>query len=77
MAKKRWAELRPQLENIPEYIDKRALQLERSQAMNIQLWPITKRSNGDELLNYAEAITKMKDSFLLRMTVIDQFLESL
>ena len=77
MAKKRWAELRPQLENIPEYIDKRALQLERSQAMNIQLWTITKRSNGDELLNYAEAITKMKDSFLLRMTVIDQFLESL
>lgn len=74
LAKKRWDELRPLMKDIPEYINQQASFLERSQAQNIQLWPINKRSNGDEQLNYSEAIKRMKSSFMLRMAVIDEFL---
>lgn len=76
LAIKRWQELRPLMETIPEYIDSRAALLERSQAQNILLWPISKSANGDEKLEYAEAIERMKSSILLRMNVIDEFLES-
>lgn len=76
LAKERWAELCPLMESIPEYIDSRASLLGRSQEQNNLMWLINKTANGDEKLDYASAIERMKASLQLRMTVIDRFLDS-
>lgn len=74
LAKQRWAELRPLMQSIPYYIDMKADLLYVSANQNIRIWPITSKGNLDESLSYDDAIERMKQSILLRITVIDNYL---
>ena len=74
LARQRWALLRPQLETLPDYIDRRAAVVRASAANNIQMWPITATKNQDEQLSFDEAVERMKQSVPLRLSVIDRFL---
>lgn len=78
VVRERWNVLRPLLDDIPAYIDAKAKLLSVSEANNILMWPVTdKTTNGDELLSYPEAIDRMKQSFLLRLQVLDEFIRRL
>lgn len=74
IARQRWEELLPQLQNLSSYIDKRAAELKLSAGLNIRLWPITSKGNRDEQLTYEEAIERMKQSVRLRIMAIDNYL---
>ena len=71
LARQRWALLRPQLETLPDYIDRRAAVVRASAANK---WPITATKNQDEQLSFDEAVERMKQSVSLRLSVIDRFL---
>lgn len=73
----RWGELRPALDAIPDYIDSKVELLRVSEEQNIQMWPIGTKSNGDGQLTYQEAIDRMKQSFLLRVQVLDDYIRTL
>lgn len=74
LAKQRWAELRPIMLSLPDYIDMMADMLYVSAEQNIRIWPISSKGNLDESLSYDDAIERMKQSILLRITVIDNYL---
>lgn len=76
LARHRWAELRPLMTSIPDYIDQRAELIRASNEQNIRMWPISVTLNGDEKMTFDEAIDRMKQSIWRRIAVIDKFLYS-
>ncbi len=76
MAKARWKELKPQLQQIPQYITERAEYLKYAAEENLTLWPMTIQTNGDAHLSYKESINAMKRVFNERMQIIDRCMES-
>ena len=76
MAKARWKELKPQLQQIPQYITERAEYLKYAAKENLALWPMTIQTNGDAHLSYEESITAMKRVFNERMQIIDRCMEN-
>ena len=74
LARQRWAELRPEMLTMPEYIDHQAAAIRLSNEQNIRMWPISLKLNGDEQMTFDEAVERMKESFLLRWSVIDNYL---
>lgn len=69
--KERWTELKPQLEQIPSFIDSKAQQIKTSADANIQLWPISTTWNGDEKLSFDEAVVAMKSSYQAKLEWLD------
>ena len=69
--KERWAILKPNFETIPSYIESEKVKLTKSANINIQLWPISSRVNGDETLSYEDAISRMKAAYELRLQRLD------
>ena len=45
--KERWTLLKPQFETVPAYIQAESLKIEVSNNINIEMWPISERINGD------------------------------
>ena len=76
MAKARWAELKPQLAQIPDYIAQKAEYLKYAAKENYALWPMTITTNGDSHLTYEESIRAMRDVFNRRMQIIDGCMET-
>lgn len=75
--KERWTELKETFANIDNYILEQAELIESSNETNIEKWPITKTSNGDENLEFDEAIEKMRSAFKSRMETVDSYISAL
>ena len=69
--KERWTLLKTELLNISTFIEDEKTKLLKSADINIRLWPISSRVNGDETLNFKEAVERLKTSFNTRMQVLD------
>ena len=74
----RFEELLPQLETIPDYIDKMEKTLEKSSILNFSMWnPAEDASqnggsiiNGDENMTFGEAVKLLKNNYSERLEVI-------
>lgn len=75
--KERWAELKPAFEEIPPFIEAEKVRLDKSASINIELWPISSRTNGDETLSYDAAVTRMINAYRSRLQTIDRIITSL
>ena len=77
LAKDRWLLLKPRLETIPDYIDSAARHIRLSAQLNTPKWPIWTRVNGDETMTFDEAIDRMRSVFVMRMQLVDEFIQGL
>lgn len=62
-----WTTSKPQFESVIQYIDDEGVRLRTSADINISMWPISSRVNGDETLSYSEAIARMKNAYAQRL----------
>ena len=70
--KERWAELKPKFEEIPAFIEAEKARLSKSADINIKLWPISSRTNGDETLTYDAAVKRMINAYNGRLQTLDR-----
>lgn len=75
--KERWAELKPKFEEIPAFIESEKVRLAKSAEINIGLWPISSRTNGDETMTYDAAVTRMINAYNKRMQTLDMVIGQL
>lgn len=75
MAKARWAELKPQIEQMTDYITQKSEYLKYAAEQNYERWPMTVGTNGDSHLSYEESIKTMKSIFKSRISIIDSCIE--
>lgn len=73
IAKNIWNERKSALDNLDSYVDSLVNYIRKSNNVNIAMWPIKKEIDhiGDEDLPLDEAITMMKNSYKLRIHIID------
>ena len=77
LAKDRWLMLKPSLATIPDYITEVAERIRPSAQLNIAMWPIWLRVNGDETMTFDEAVERMRSSYIMRYHIIDEFIMGL
>jgi hypothetical protein len=78
--KKRYLELLPQLETIPDYMESLRLLLSESAKYNFRLWnPADDASqnggriiNGDENMSFDEAVELLKENYKIRLSVMSR-----
>lgn len=75
--KERWAELKPKFEEIPAFIESEKVRLSKSADINIKLWPISSRTNGDETMTYDAAVTRMINAYNNRLQTLDRVIGQL
>ena len=75
--KERWALLKPKFETVPAYIQGESLKIEVSNNINIEMWPISERINGDETMPYNEAVTRMIEAYNLKIQWLDETISKL
>ena len=75
--KARWAELKPQFENLVSFIEEQAELIRESNEVNIKKWPIDGANNGDEQLSFDDAIKTMIDAYTQRIQAVDTALAAL
>ena len=61
--KERWLLCKDRLVTVPAYIDAVAATLVASDALNSAMWPISRTTNQDEQLSYAEAVARLKKAY--------------
>ena len=71
MAKARWAELKPQIEQMTDYITQKGDYLKYAAEQNYERWPMTVGTNGDSNLTFEESIKAMRRVFTDRIKIID------
>ena len=69
--KRRWSTYKDKFDLIPIYIQNRADMLRASNSRNIEMWPITADVNGDNTLNYDDAIDRLKSSYRNKLEWLD------
>lgn len=77
MVKERWAMWKSKLETIPEYIDQQKELLRNSDKMNIKMWPIYVSENGDENMNFEDAVNRLKESYKNKLNFLDSYINGL
>ena len=77
IVKAQWAILKPLYATIPDYIDQQAKALEKSDAINSTMWPISLDVNGDTKDSFSVAIDKMKSNYSYRLKWIDEYINNL
>ena len=77
LLKERWALLKPKFETVPTYILTQSAQMQISNKINITLWPLSERINGDETLPYNEAIDRMIEAYNLKLQWLDETISKL
>lgn len=75
--KQRWAEVKHIFEEIDSYIVTQSEYIRESNEVNIYKWPTTASTNKDEHLSYDSAITVMRKSYQLRLSVVDEYISKL
>lgn len=77
---KRWDELMPQFENIPEFIEQQALYLDKAQARNFQRWNINESVdwvNFPSLGSYEKELDYLIDFYTERLYWLDNAIDDL
>ena len=78
--KRRWKILKPQFESLGSYIDRQAALIGKSEAYNRSIWPCYPNPlsegenglvNGDELMSFPEAVSRMKEALAERIKYMD------
>lgn len=77
MVKERWSMWKSKLETIPQYIDEQKELLRKSDEMNIEMWPISKLENGDENMNFDDAVERLKDAYMAKLAFLDSYINGL
>ena len=75
--KERWTLLKPLFETVPEFINTESTQIEISNKINIAMWPISERINGDETMPYNEAVARMIEAYNLKLQWLDDTINKL
>ena len=71
IVKSRWSILKSGFETIPEYIRSIASTTKNSNNLNISLWPISSRVNGDETMSFEDAINRMVAAYEAKLQWLD------
>ena len=71
LIKERWNACKADLARIPDYIDAVSATLKASDALNQEMWPISRTTNQDESLPYAEAVARMKEAYIGKYNWLD------
>ncbi len=61
--KEKWNAQKSLYESVDTYIASQAEYLKHSDELNIALWPISSRENGDETLSYGDAVMRMRNNY--------------
>lgn len=69
--KEKWNAQKSLYEAVDTYIATQAEALKHSDELNIRLWPISSRINGDETMSYADAIKRMRENYKNRIAWMD------
>lgn len=79
MVKTRWETFKPAFEtNIPAFIDATKSMIGKSAELNAPLWPIRGgvKPNGDESLNFEDAVARLKAAYLDKLEWLDTQIQS-
>lgn len=66
-----WTSIKPQLDQVADFIDDEGELLESSAQINISMWPISGVVNGDETMPFTEAVVRMKAAYTQRLAWLD------
>ena len=77
IVKSRWAALKSGFETIPDYIRNTASKTKNSNKMNISMWPISSRVNGDETMSFDDAINRMISAYEEKLQWLDSQISGL
>ncbi|MBQ2121850.1 MAG: CotH kinase family protein, partial [Bacteroidaceae bacterium] len=69
--KERWKTAKPRYEALIDVFEQEAAKLKNSDQMNIALWPIATRENGDETMSFDEAVARMKQTYADKLKWLD------
>jgi hypothetical protein len=69
--KQRWQTAKPRFEALIDVFEQEAAKLKNSDQMNISLWPIASRVNGDETMSFEEAVASMKQAYVEKLQWLD------
>ncbi|MDE6542397.1 MAG: CotH kinase family protein [Muribaculaceae bacterium] len=75
--KERWETAKLSLVTIPDYIDKRYLEIQESAELNGKMWPISIVVNQDEKLSVTDAVERMKTRYTQRFEWMDQQIQAM
>ena len=70
--KDRWQIAKPRFEAVIDVFQQEADKLRNSDKMNISLWPIASRVNGDETMTFDEAVASMKQAYVDKLQWLDE-----
>lgn len=70
-AKVRWQSYKAAFEDIVNFIDEEARNLEQSAAVNWSIWTLGKGSNQDEELDWKEAVDRLRANYIQRLQWMD------
>ena len=76
MIKERWDMFYPKFETIPDFIDRNADLLEKSDLLNFELWGYAAYPNY-EPEDYRQAVKKIKDAYISRLSWLDNRIRKL
>ena len=77
IVKERWPCAKEKFEKIPAFIDSEMERLRNSNAINNEMWPITKTVNGDEHMSYDEAVARMKKAYVDKLEWLDNQIKNM
>ena len=72
-----WSKSKSELNKMDVFIRNSATEVKESADKNFEMWPIDNDKNGDELMEYNEAIERLIDSFYNNMDVIEKCISEL
>lgn len=76
LVKTKWQEQKSKYEEIGQFIDALGAKLSESDELNHIMWPISSTVNGDESMNYDEAVSRLKAAYLAKLNWMDTQISS-
>ena len=76
LVKERWQALKPEFEKVLTYIDEKTEYIRESNEINLEMWPVTQNVNEDIDLSYDDAVNRMKEAYLERITELDKVISN-
>lgn len=75
LVKERWAMHKPKFDTVPEYIRAVAAKIKASNEKNYRMWPLAAHrsgsTNGDQKLSYDDAVERLIDSYIAKLSWLD------
>ena len=75
--KERWPAAKTKFDKIADFIDTEAAKIRNSDKINIAMWPISKRVNGDETMSFDEAVARLKKSYTDKLNWLDKQIQAM